>query len=92
MDGTIKSSNVILGGDLNFIVSAEEIWGQGARMDPLGPSFIEFFKSHGLVDIELVDMKPTWRNRRRILEGISKRLNRFYMTEDLLSKSHRFRS
>lgn len=28
LDGTIKGSRVIFGGELNFIVSAREIWGE----------------------------------------------------------------
>ena len=39
IEGTIKGSNVILSGDLNFIVSTREICGQSAPLDPLGSFF-----------------------------------------------------
>ena len=44
LDGTIKSSNVILGGDFNFTISTREIWGRNAQLDPMGPFFINFLK------------------------------------------------
>lgn len=79
--GTIKGSNVILGGELNFIVSSRDIWGHSAWVDPLGPFIIDFFKDNGLVDIEPMELRPTWRNGRASNEGIGKRLNRFYMAK-----------
>jgi hypothetical protein len=92
LDGTIKRSNAILSGDLNFIVSTKEIWGQNAQLDPLGPFLLELFKGHGLVDIEPVDVKPTFKNIRARVEGIGKRFDRFYIAEDLLSIVNRFRT
>lgn len=61
-------------------------------MYPLGPFFIDLFRDNGLVNIEPVDMKPTWRNGRFGIEGIGRRLDRFYMLEDLVSLVNRFRS
>lgn len=88
MEGTLRRTNVIIDGDLNSTINL----GSNAHLDPLGPFFVDFFKSHGLIDIELVDMRPTWRNGRRGSQGINRRLDRFFMVECLLSSINRYRS
>ena len=44
------------------------------------------------MDIGSVDVIPTWRNGTTESKGISQRLDRFYMAEDLLSTVNRYRS
>jgi len=45
-----------------------------------------------LIDVELVKLVPTWRNRRRGRNGISKRLDRFWVVEQLNKYLKRVRS
>ena len=92
LEDTIKGSWIIFSGDLNFTVSTKEVWGQNARQDPLGPFFIDFLRESGLVDIEPVELKPTWRNGRYGEEGIGKRIEKLYMSKNLVSSVNRFRS
>lgn len=56
LEGTSRSSNVIINAYLNFTVTTQEIWGKNAHLDPF---LIDFFKSRGLIDIEPIDMRPT---------------------------------
>jgi hypothetical protein len=53
--GLLKEPGLIVGGDLNFILSAREMWGSSARADPL----FDFFSTM-LHDSRLVDLVPSW--------------------------------
>eukprot|EP00253_Pinus_taeda_P033361 PITA_33361 len=81
----IKNRSLILGGDLNFSIGNAEAWGPSAKEDPLSDFFSNTLHSHNLIDVNLIKAKPTWRNR-RIGEGrVAKRLDRFLISEDLMS-------
>jgi hypothetical protein len=80
----LREDGLIIGGDLNLTLSSREIWGDHARIDPLADFFSSMFTSAGLVDILPCHISPTWRNGRSGSDGISKRLDRFLMSEDLL--------
>ena len=80
----LKCEKLILGGDLNFSIGLSEIWGNRARMDPLSDFFSKSMENYGLVDIISSVMLPTWTNRRVGTENISKRLDRFLLSVDML--------
>jgi hypothetical protein len=61
-------------------------------MDPLKNHFL-----HNIMDFRLCDVKPitlvaTWRNIKTRNEGITKRLNRYLVSENSLDKSNMFRT
>ena len=43
--------SLILGGDLNHTLGSSKIWGDKARLEPLGDYFNEFFQYMDLVEI-----------------------------------------
>lgn len=45
-----------------------------------------------LVDVEPAKLKPTWRNKRTGIAGVSKRLDRFMVANQLLKRVDRMRS
>ena len=79
--GLLSLPNLILAGDLNITLSASEIWGSKALLDPLSPYFSKLFSDHNLVDVAPPCAGPTWRNGRIGEEGISKRLDHFMLSE-----------
>ena len=89
--GLLSLPNLILAGDLNFTLNASEIWGSKLQLDPLGPFFSELFSDHHLVDVAPTGVGPTWRNGRMGEEGISKRLDRFLLSDQLVNSLPRFR-
>jgi hypothetical protein len=52
---------VILGGDLNFSLGAIEVWGPREISDSLSEYFSHKLGEWGLIDVDLVKLKPTWR-------------------------------
>jgi hypothetical protein len=47
LDGILKEPDLILGGDLNFIVSAREVWGHSSRRTHWLPILINYFRMKG---------------------------------------------
>eukprot|EP00253_Pinus_taeda_P025838 PITA_25838 len=83
----MKASMLIVGGDLNFTMGRAETWGPTAREDPLTDFFHKLIEDHHLADPHPIKLKATWRNR-RVGEGrIAKRLDRFLLSEDLISNA-----
>jgi hypothetical protein len=76
--------------DLNFTLSAREIWGEQARLDPLADYFSNLLQSTGLIDLHPSVMTPTWWNGRSGSSGISKRLDRFLLAPNLLDSQRNF--
>jgi hypothetical protein len=91
-EGILNEDNLILGGDLNFTTSSREVWGEHARVDPLQLYFSQLIQVGGLVDVEPVKLLPTWRNGRKGHDYIAKRLDRFLVSENLVSSGIRYRS
>jgi hypothetical protein len=83
--------NNIIGGDLNFLLGSLDILGPLAHVDPLTYYFMRKFDDLGLYDIELIKIKPTWRNKRVGDDRIEKRLDIFLISESLVSNSIRLR-
>jgi len=79
----MKSESLILGRDLNRIVSQLEIWGTKSREDLLAQLFLEHFERQGWVDVEPVKLKPTWRNNHIGEDSISKWLERYLINRHI---------
>ena len=89
--GILSLPNLILACDLNLTLNASDIWGSKAQVDPLGPFFSKLFSDHHLVDVAPPFVGPTWRNGRMGEDGISKRLDRFLLSDQLISSLPRHR-
>ena len=61
-EGILKKKNIILGGDLNFTLSAREVWGSSTCIDPLVDYFSRLISFEGLVDVEPPVLCLTWSN------------------------------
>ena len=75
---------LIIGGDLNFSLGEAESWGATAKADPLSEFFLNRIALAHLVDMPLLKLKPTWRNRRVGQEWVGKKLDRFLLSEPLV--------
>ena len=89
--GLLSLPNLILARDLNFTLNVSNIWGNKAQLDPLGPLFFKLLSHHQLVDVAPSYAGPTWRNGRMGEEGISKRLDRLLLSNQLISSLPRHR-
>eukprot|EP00253_Pinus_taeda_P016222 PITA_16222 len=87
----LKDRSLILGGDLNFSIGNAEAWGPSAREDPLSDFFANTLLSHKLIDVNLIKVKPTWRNRRAGEGRVANRLDRFLISEDMTVSIPMFR-
>lgn len=81
----MRDKNLVVG-DLNFSIRNAEAWVPSAREDPLSNFFQNALTSHKLIDANLSKLKPTWRNRRTSEALVAKRLDRFILCEDLVSR------
>eukprot|EP00253_Pinus_taeda_P009579 PITA_09579 len=82
---------MVVGGDLNFSLGRAEAWGPSAREDPLSDFFFQALLDKKLTDPSPIKLKPTWRNRISGEDRIAKRLDRFLISEGLISKIPLFR-
>ena len=89
--GLLKTSGLIIGGDLNFTISAREVWGS-TRLDPDADFFHDLIRDEGLFDVEPAILRPTWQNGRGGQAGIGKRLDRFMVDAALLEQAHFYHS
>jgi hypothetical protein len=81
--GLLSIKNLIMAGDFNLLLSPDEAWG-GTQVGNLDEYYNDLFSSRKLIDIKPNKPVPTWRNGRRGLEAVSRRLDRFLVSEDLL--------
>lgn len=82
----MKAPLMVVGGDLNFSLGRAEAWGPSAREDPLSDFFFQALSDNKLIDPSPINLKPTWRNRRTGEDRIAKRLDRFLISEGLISR------
>jgi endonuclease/exonuclease/phosphatase family metal-dependent hydrolase len=86
--GIVRSfdpKNLILVGDLNLTLSSGEIWGGASSLGTLASFFTNYFHRNKLIDIVPGKLVPTWRNGRVGANSIAKRLDRSFISEDLLA-------
>jgi hypothetical protein len=85
--GLLSIPNLVIGGDLILILSAEENWGGSFLPGPSEDFFKGLFDSNHLIDVRPSRLTPTWRNGRSGSAEIARRLDRFLVAENILSTS-----
>ena len=74
----VNGDSLVLGGDFNFSLGQNEVWGPRAHADSLKGFFVQKLVEKGLLDIEPVKLRPTWRNNRSGDARVAKRIDRFW--------------
>jgi hypothetical protein len=85
--GILSIPNLILGGDLNITLTADELWGGITAPASGGVFYINLFSSFNLFDILPNCIVPTWRNGRSGVEAIARRLDRFLISGNYLTSA-----
>jgi len=86
----LKLITSLLGGDLNLNLNRRHIWGSSVRVDSLVVFFRNLFNQVGVVDMDPINLKPTWSNNRSREMCVSKRIDRFFIHGDFLQKVERY--
>lgn len=73
---------IILGGEFNAILHADDKIGGLGRMGQVKQDFANLIINGGLTDIVPSNGKYTWMNRRTGLSNIAERLDRFLISDD----------
>lgn len=81
-----------MGGYLNFTLHPSGLWGISARRDPISNFFVHLIDQNLLVDIESLDSRLTWSNKRATHNHISKRLDQFLIKVSLLLSLNAYKS
>lgn len=58
----MKEGKVILGGYLKFKLNRLDVWGPSTRVDRFANLFNYHIEASSLINIDPIDMVPTWRN------------------------------
>jgi exonuclease III len=90
--GLLAAKNLIIAGDLNLTTSQMEIWGEKASIDPHMSFFNRVFYKNNLVDVKPAELLPTWRNGRQGSDSIAKRLDRFLVSDEVISPARSSRA
>ena len=72
VEGTFTLHNLMIARDLNFIWSANEVWFQRAKLDPLNSLFSDLFEKVEMVDVEHIPLSPTRTNGWASVDEIAK--------------------
>jgi len=72
VSGILEEDNLIIAGDLNITLSAEEVWGNTNLSVSLADHLKELFQLKNLVDIRPDRLVPTWRNGQQGSKAIAK--------------------
>ena len=83
----VNGDSLVMGGDFNFSLGQNEVWGSRARADSMTGFFVQKLVEKGLLDIEPVKLRPTWRNNRSGEARVAKRIDRFLIAEQLVDRS-----
>lgn len=79
-------------GDLNFIWSFNEVWGVSIPCDLQGDYFISLFEDSNLQDIAPAIISHTWYNGRVGPLSIAKRLDHFFLDDNLCESLGNFKT
>lgn len=82
----IKVESLIMGRDLNLTLNRGEIWGISTRQDRLANLFLGQFERAGWVDIEEIELRPTWANNKLGVEGVSQAIEQVFATSCIVGK------
>jgi hypothetical protein len=85
--GILSIPSLIVGGDLNIILSATENWGGSYVPGATEYFYRNIFVTNKLTDILPAQLVPTWRNGRSGPDAIARRLDRFLVAEEYLSST-----
>jgi hypothetical protein len=85
----LRQGFTIVGGDLNFSLGNSKVWRHYTIFYPLTNYFLRNLDDCGLFGVAPVKLRLAWRNKRVDPDRISKRLDRFLMSEDFLNDSMR---
>lgn len=91
-DGSFFIRNVTIGGDVNLTILDSGIWGTRSKLEPLSPYFTNLFEITKLVDTKPLHFLPTWRNGKEGDMKVANRLDRFWLDENLVLYSTKYRS
>lgn len=75
-----------MGRDLNLTLNRGEIWGISTRQDRLANLFLGQFERAGWVDIEEIELRPTWANNKLGVEGVSQAIEQVFATSCIVGK------
>eukprot|EP00253_Pinus_taeda_P006854 PITA_06854 len=78
--------SLLLVGDLNVTLSADECWGNCRKKDLLSDRLRMEFIRRNLVDVKPDQMMPTWENGRTRQAYIAKRIDRFFIKANIIAK------
>ena len=83
---------MVIYGDIDFTLFANEVWGSLSPMDLLALFLKDLSAKNSLIDIKLVKLTPTSKNNKLGVNGGGKLLDRFFTPESLIViKNIRFR-
>ena len=73
----MSEESLIIGGDLNFTINNDEIWGDFSQVDKMGEFFVQKLEPLNLIDAEPTILNPTRRNNKKGGDIVSKCLDQF---------------
>jgi hypothetical protein len=92
VSGLLSLENLILSGYLNITLSTDEVWGGTNSVGSLADYYKLLLQSKNLVDLRPDKVVPTWRNGRKGVQAIAKRLDKCIVFEGLLSECGLYRT
>eukprot|EP00253_Pinus_taeda_P005582 PITA_05582 len=87
----LSAENTVIGGDLNFSLGYSESWGSSAQIDPITGYMTDLLARHDLIDVPMIKILPTWRNRRIGEVALARRLDRFIMKGSMFRQIHLYK-
>ena len=85
-----RISKVIIGGDLNFTISHDNIWVCNARLDKEAIHFKHTLEESGFIDFEPQKHVSTWRNNRG-MECVAKNMDILLVFQRIINEVDRIK-